>query len=114
MLGGGDLAMLLKNTAAGQAVMKLLSDKNIGEDAAGKSNYLSPHKDFDVSKYSGQIGQEIAKITSGASVFLFDGSDQMPGAVGAGTFWKDMTSWIAGQQSLDKALSDIDSSWPTS
>ena len=30
--------------------------------------------------------------------FLFDGSDPMPGEVGAGTFWKDMTAWISGQR----------------
>ena len=49
-----------------------------------------------------------------ASAFLFDGSDQMPGEVGAGTFWKDMTAWISGQQDLDTTLSNIDASWPSS
>ena len=44
--------------------------------------------------------------------FLFDGSDQMPGEVGAGTFWKDMTAWISGQEDLDTALTNIDESWP--
>lgn len=106
--------MLLKNTKGGQEVMKLLSDKNIGDTAVTTSSYLSPHKDFDTSKYKGTIAQEVAKLTSGASIFLFDGSDQMPGAVGAGTFWKDMTAWISGQQSLDKALKSIDASWPSS
>ena len=114
MLGGGDMAVLLHNTAGAQAAMKLLSDKSIGDQAAGKTSFLSPHKDFDVTKYGGTLAQEIAKITYGSSTFLFDGSDQMPGAVGAGTFWKDMTAWNAGQESLDKALKDIDSSWPAS
>ncbi len=78
------------------------------------TSFLSPHKDFDVNLYKGQIAQQIAKITYAASIFLFDGSDQMPGAVGAGTFWKDMTSWISGQESLDQALTNIDNSWPSS
>ena len=35
----------------------------------------------------------------------------MPGAVGAGTFWKGMTDWIIGQD--DKATLDyIEGSWP--
>jgi alpha-glucoside transport system substrate-binding protein len=38
----------------------------------------------------------------------------MPGEVGAGTFWKDMTAWISGQQDLDTTLTNIDSSWPSS
>ena len=49
-----------------------------------------------------------------STAFLFDGSDAMPGAVGAGTFWKDMTAWISGQESLDTALKNIDASWPAS
>ena len=35
----------------------------------------------------------------------------MPGAVGAGTFWKGMTDWITGKD--DKATLDyIEQSWP--
>jgi alpha-glucoside transport system substrate-binding protein len=114
-LGGGDLAMLLKDTKGGEAVIKLLSDKNIGDVAATNgSSFLSPHKDFDVTKYKGAIPQQVAKLVYGSSSFLFDGSDAMPGAVGSGTFWKDMTSWISGQESLDAALKNIDASWPTS
>ena len=114
VLGGGDLAVLLHNTAGAQAVMKLLSDKSIGEKAAGTSTFLSPHKDFDVSLYKGKVAQDTAKIAYSASAFLFDGSDQMPGAVGAGSFWKSMTAWNSGQEDLDTALKKIDSSWPTS
>ena len=112
ILGGGDMAVLLKNTAGAQAVMKMLGDKSIGEKAMD-SSFLSPHKDFDTSLYKGEIAQQVAKITYASTIFLFDGSDQMPGAVGAGTFWKDMTSWISGQEDLDKALKNIDASWPS-
>jgi alpha-glucoside transport system substrate-binding protein len=113
ILGGGDMAVLFHNTAGARAVMKMLSDKSIGLPAMGTS-FLSPHKDFDVTKYQGETAQQVAKITYASSIFLFDGSDQMPGAVGAGTFWKDMTSWISGQESLDQALKNIDNSWPSS
>jgi alpha-glucoside transport system substrate-binding protein len=113
MEGGGDMAVLLHNTAGARAVMKLLADKSIGEQSMG-SSFLSPHKDFDVSLYKGGIAQQVAKLTYASSVFLFDGSDQMPGAVGAGTFWKDMTAWISGQEDLDTALKNIDASWPAS
>ena len=39
-----------------------------------------------------------------STAFLFDGSDQMPGEVGAGSFWKEMTAWIGDQQDLDTTL----------
>ena len=56
----------------------------------------------------------VAKVAYDSTAFLFDGSDQMPGEVGAGTFWKEMTAWIADQQDLDTTLKNIDASWPAS
>jgi alpha-glucoside transport system substrate-binding protein len=44
---------------------------------------------------------------------LFDGSDQMPGEVGAGSFWSEMVAWIANDQDLDTTLKNIDDSWPS-
>ena len=46
------------------------------------------------------------------AVFRFDGSDLMPGAVGAGSFWKEMTAWIGEDQSTKDTLDNIESSWP--
>ena len=46
-------------------------------------------------------------------MFRFDGSDQMPGVVGSGSFWKGMVAWVSGQKDLDTALKDIESSWPS-
>ena len=45
-------------------------------------------------------------------MFRFDGSDQMPGEVGANSFWKEMTAWITGQSTTD-TLDNIESSWPS-
>ncbi len=42
----------------------------------------------------------------------YDASDLMPGAVGTGSFWDEMVQWVSGDQSLDRALRDIDQSWP--
>jgi alpha-glucoside transport system substrate-binding protein len=55
----------------------------------------------------------IAKIASSSTEFVFDGSDQMPGEVGSGTFWKDMTAWISGQEDAKTALDNIEASWPS-
>ena len=44
-----------------------------------------------IDKLSAQI------LLDPASEFRFDGSDQMPAAVGSGAFWTESTSWITGQ-----------------
>jgi alpha-glucoside transport system substrate-binding protein len=54
----------------------------------------------------------MAQIAYAATSFVFDASDEMPGAVGSGSFWREMTSWIGGETSLDSALRAIDASWP--
>ena len=47
----------------------------------------------------------------GADVFRFDASDLMPGAVGAGTFWTEVTAWVVGG-STDDFLNNVEASWP--
>jgi alpha-glucoside transport system substrate-binding protein len=111
VLGGGDLAGAFSNDDATKKVMShLTSDKFNGGTKIG--SYISPHKTFDVSLYPDETTKKIAGLAYGATVFRFDGSDQMPGAVGAGSFWKDMVAWVSGQKTEEQALNDIEASWP--
>ncbi|MBL7164241.1 MAG: extracellular solute-binding protein, partial [Anaerolineales bacterium] len=47
-----------------------------------------------------------------ATSVRFDGSDLMPGEVGAGSFWKGMTDYFAGVADMDTVMAEIDASWP--
>jgi alpha-glucoside transport system substrate-binding protein len=114
VLGGGDLAVLMNDSSAAKQTMELLADPQLGVEAAPISSFISPHTTFDLSLYPDALTAEMAKVAYDSSAFLFDGSDQMPGQVGAGSFWKEMTQWIADQQDLDTTLTNIDASWPTS
>ncbi len=114
VLGGGDMAVMLDDSDSTKEAMKMLSETDIGNEAATNSSFISPHSDFDSSLYASELVKSYADVANKATAFLFDGSDQMPGEVGAGTFWKDMTAWISGQEDLDTALKNIDESWPTS
>ena len=113
VLGGGDMATLLSDKTAAADVIKMLSETDIGNDAAGSSSFISPHKDFDVSLYPDDLTRSVADVAYSSTAFLFDGSDQMPGEVGAGSFWREMTAWISDQQDLDTTLTNIDESWPS-
>jgi alpha-glucoside transport system substrate-binding protein len=113
-LGGGDMATLLNDNKSAQEVMKLMAQTNLGTEAAKSGAYISPHKDFDTSLYPNTIVKGAAEVAYKSTQFLFDGSDAMPASVGAGSFWKQMVSWFAGEESLDEALKNIDSSWPSS
>ena len=45
------------------------------------------------------------------AVFRFDGSDQMPGAVGSNAYWAQATNWITGQDTK-KTVDNIEKAWP--
>jgi alpha-glucoside transport system substrate-binding protein len=114
VLGGGDMAVLMSDSEQASTVMEILSRSEIGDEAPGieGSTFVSPHKDFSLDNYPTELQKQTADIAYQSTAFLFDGSDQMPGEVGAGSFWRESTEWIAGNQSLDEMLQNIEDSWP--
>jgi len=115
VLGGGDLAALFsRDNEYAKKIIRFMSTKEFGAKDAKLGGYISPHKDFDLNNYPNDVVKEAATVAYESSSFAFDGSDQMPGEVGTGSFWRDMTAWISGQENLNQALKGIDESWPAS
>jgi alpha-glucoside transport system substrate-binding protein len=110
LLGGGDLAAAFSNT---KRAMEFITSPDFKFANLAAATWLSAHKNFDVSVYPNKTAQHVARLAYESTVFRFDGSDTMPGAVGGGSFWKGMTAWVSGQKSLDEALKDIEESWPS-
>jgi alpha-glucoside transport system substrate-binding protein len=112
--GGGDLAAAFtaNDTNVKKVMNYLTNDATFGTNMAATGAVLSPHKSFDATKYPNNTIREVAKIAQNASVFRFDGSDQMPAAVGAKSFWTNMVDYTSGTQDLDATLKAIDASWP--
>jgi len=113
LLVGGDLAGAFSSDDDTKKALEYMSSPQFKFTNIAVSTWLSAFKGFDLNNYPNQTSKEVAKLAYGSTVSRFDGSDTMPGAVGAGSFWKDMTAWIGGQKDLDEALKDIDDSWPT-
>jgi len=113
VLGGGDMAVMLDDSESTKAVMALMAAPDLGSEAAPNSSFISPHKTFDMNLYPNEITKSYAQVAYESTAFLFDGSDQMPGEVGAGSFWSEMVAWIADDQDLDTTLKNIDDSWPS-
>ena len=115
MLGGGDRAGIFsQDNESAQDLVEFLASNDFGTSGYAETGaWISPRTDFDTATYPTETLGAIATIAYESTEFVFDGSDQMPGEVGTGTFWKDMTSWISGQENLDTALKNIDNSWPS-
>jgi len=73
---------------------------------------IAPQKDANLDWYGNPVDRVVGAAILNAHTLRFDASDAMPGSVGAGTFWKEMTNFVSGAESLDTALKNIDASWP--
>jgi alpha-glucoside transport system substrate-binding protein len=114
VLGGGDLVGIFSTeNEAAQNLVKFLASKDFGTNGYAETGaWISPRTDFDTSLYPSETLKTIASVAYEGTEFAFDGSDQMPGEVGSGSFWREMTAWISGQTEAKPALDNIESSWP--
>jgi alpha-glucoside transport system substrate-binding protein len=114
VLGGGDMAALFsKDNDSAKKLMKYLTSTEFQNAAIAQSDsYMAPRTDADLSGYKSETAKSFAQIQNSATEWRFDGSDQMPGEVGSGSFWREMTSWVAGQEDAKAALDNIEASWP--
>ncbi|WES64474.1 ABC transporter substrate-binding protein [Microbacter sp. GSS18] len=113
MLGGGDLVGAFTNSEATKAVVEYITGPEFGTNGyASQSIFLSPHNDFDTSNYTTEFQKKSQALLAESTVFGFDASDQMPGEIGAGTEWTELTSWFAGQKTMEQAFQTIDDAWP--
>lgn len=111
VLGAGDIFGAFTEKPEVQAVMRYLATGESIKEWVESGGVVSPHADADLAWYPTDAARKYAEIIQNADTFRFDGSDMMPGQVGAGSFWKQMTNWVSGDD-LDTVLSRIDQSWP--
>jgi alpha-glucoside transport system substrate-binding protein len=81
-----------------------------GQDISG---FLSAAKNADPNNYS-PLEQNFLKVLATGDPAGFDGSDQMPGEVGSGTFWREATALVNGETTPEAAADAIEQSWPAS
>ncbi|MCW2137707.1 hypothetical protein BXY51_002250 [Actinoplanes cyaneus] len=80
--------------------------------AKASSGWVSANKGLKVENLTNPIDALSAKILQDPNAqFRFDGSDQMPAAVGSNAFWKQATAWITGQDT-QTTVNSIEAAWP--
>jgi alpha-glucoside transport system substrate-binding protein len=111
-LVAGDIMVMFHDRPEVRAVMEFFTKGEALRSWLAAGGALAPHKDVALDWYGDPLEREIASLVAGATSLRFDGSDLMPGAVGAGSFWTGMTSYFSGAVDMDTALAEIDASWP--
>jgi alpha-glucoside transport system substrate-binding protein len=112
-LVAGDIYAMFNDRPEVRAVIQWFSTAQSLKGWIEAGGAISPANDQNLDWYgSNVIDKGVAELIQNATAVRFDGSDQMPGAVGSGSFWKSMTSYVSGSIDLDTALQEIDASWP--
>lgn len=108
--GGGTVMTISKDSKAARAWMDFMMHPQASEIWMAEGGFLTPLKTADVGKYKSASLRKQAEILLNATTFRFDGSDLMPGAIGAGTFWKGMVDFAGGKSTKD-VVDEIQKSW---
>ncbi|MFC5531513.1 ABC transporter substrate-binding protein [Cohnella yongneupensis] len=111
-LVAGDIYAMFNDRPEVRAVMEFFTTGESIKTWVQSGGVIAPMNDADPSWYSTDVERHMAEFVKNASTIRFDGSDLMPGAVGAGTFWKGMADYVSGTVDLDKAMEEIQAGWP--
>jgi len=112
VLVAGDIMAMFNDRPEVRALMEYFTYGEHLKEWIAAGGAISPHLDSELSWYSNDIDRGVAEIILNASSVRFDGSDLMPGEVGAGSFWKGMTDYVSGTTDLDTTMAEIDAAWP--
>jgi alpha-glucoside transport system substrate-binding protein len=97
VLGAGTLWTMTKDSPATRAFFEFMTEASAHEAWMSQGTFLTAHKGADLSAYATPALRKQGEILSNATTFRFDASDLMPGAIGAGAFWSEMTAFANGQ-----------------
>ena len=110
VLGAGTLFTITKDSKAARAFIDFLKLPLAHELWMADGGFLTPLKSANPAAYANDAARKQGDIMATASTFRFEGSDLMPGKIGAGAFWTGMVDFVGGKSSADMAA-EIQKAW---
>ena len=112
VLGAGTLFAKLTDNPASDAFISFLQSPIAHEVWMAQTGFITPYTGVNTEVYGDPTLKKMGDILLNASTFRFDGSDLMPGAIGAGAFWTGMVDYTGGKSAEDVAKA-IQGTWDT-
>ena len=81
--------------------MNFMASAEAQEIWVNRLGKLGTNNKIDLAVYPDDLTREMAVLLNEADVFRFDGSDSMPAAVGAGSFWEGTLMYVGGDDLMD-------------
>ena len=115
VLGAGTFLGAFTDKPEVKALQYYVASPAFSDAYAGAGTNITANSELDPSVITSPISKLSFDILQDPNAeFVFDGSDQMPGEVGAGALWKQLTAWIATDQSDQVTLDNVEAAWPAS
>ncbi|MFE5672800.1 ABC transporter substrate-binding protein [Agromyces sp. NPDC056523] len=112
--GGGEFPVAFRDAEEVEAFRTYLSSDLWANNRVSLGGVVSANKGLDPENASSELlVQAVEILQDPETTFRFDGSDLMPGAVGADSFWKGIVAWVGGE-STEQVLDTVEASWPAS
>lgn len=110
VLGAGTLFTITADSPGTRALLDYLATPLANELWMAQGGFITPHSGVNLDAYANDTVRGQGEILLAATTFRFDGSDLMPGAIGAGAFWTGMVDFVSGKSAADVAA-DIQAAW---
>ncbi len=110
VLGAGTLFVITQDSPVAQAFIRYLETPIAHEIWMAQTGFLTPHKGVNTEVYGDPTLKKLGDVLLQADTFRFDGSDLMPGAIGAGVFWTGMVDYVGGK-SAQEVADTIQKTW---
>ena len=110
VLGAGTTWVITKDSKGANELIEFLKTPQAHEIWMARKGFLTPFKGVNTDAFGDPTLKKMNDILLNATTFRFDGSDLMPGGVGAGSFWTGMVDYAGGKPAADVA-SGIQDSW---
>ena len=110
VLGAGTVWTITNENQAAHDLIAYLQDPRSHEIWMARKGFLTPHKGVNPEAFGDPTLRKMNDILLNATTFRFDGSDLMPGGVGAGSFWTGMVDYAGGKSAADVAA-EVQASW---
>jgi alpha-glucoside transport system substrate-binding protein len=113
MLTAGDIYSAGNDKPETMDVLRYTGSPEYSVSVSNSRHEPSPNKLVDTNAITDPYLKAVVDLQNSADIARFDASDQMPGAVGSGTLWTEITAWVIGGDT-DTFLNNVEASWPKS
>lgn len=110
VLGAGTMFGITEASEAAEVFIQWLQTPIAHEIWMAQTGFLTPLTTVNTDVFGDPTLKKMNDILLEATTFRFDGSDLMPGGVGAGSFWTGMVDYVGGE-SAESVASEIQDLW---